>query len=293
MNQPKKIFWLASYPKSGNTLFRAIISSLFFSKDGEFNNKLLNFIELFETCARLKFLEEENPKDMERIHDLKIISKYWLEMQSEKRLNLKESFCFVKTHSALISLLGNDFTNKESTRGLIYLVRDPRDIAISWSKHRNKSIDNTINFMLDGTASIAYTDRELLNNQNLKPLQYTSRWDINVKSWEFLQVPKMIIRYEDLIENKKNNIIKITEFFFKEYGFSFPNLDEKIKNILKTTDFNFMKKQEEKYGFPEALSHSRFFSVGKKNQWKNKLNLQQIKKIEDGFKEVMTKYNYL
>ena len=30
------IFWLASYPKSGNTLLRSILSTYFFSEDGEF-----------------------------------------------------------------------------------------------------------------------------------------------------------------------------------------------------------------------------------------------------------------
>ena len=32
----KHIFWLASYPKSGNTLLRAILSSLFFTENGIF-----------------------------------------------------------------------------------------------------------------------------------------------------------------------------------------------------------------------------------------------------------------
>ena len=36
----KHIFWITSYPKSGNTLLRAIISSLFFTNDGKFNFNL-------------------------------------------------------------------------------------------------------------------------------------------------------------------------------------------------------------------------------------------------------------
>ena len=40
----KHIFWLASYPKSGNTLIRAILSSLFFTENGIFNLKLLESI---------------------------------------------------------------------------------------------------------------------------------------------------------------------------------------------------------------------------------------------------------
>ena len=48
------IIWLASYPKSGNTLTRIFLSSYFFSKDGTFSFELLKNIkqyphnELFE-----------------------------------------------------------------------------------------------------------------------------------------------------------------------------------------------------------------------------------------------------
>ena len=34
------IFWVASYPKSGNTLLRSILISLFFTSDGIFNYKI-------------------------------------------------------------------------------------------------------------------------------------------------------------------------------------------------------------------------------------------------------------
>ena len=33
--------WLASYPKSGNTLVRALIASYLFSKDGNFNFEII------------------------------------------------------------------------------------------------------------------------------------------------------------------------------------------------------------------------------------------------------------
>ena len=59
----KHIFWIASYPKSGNTLLRAILSSLFFSKDGTFSFELINTIQGLENKWRLNFIKEENPKD--------------------------------------------------------------------------------------------------------------------------------------------------------------------------------------------------------------------------------------
>ena len=66
----------------------------------------------------------------------------------------------------------------------------------------------------------------------------------------------------------------------------------KLNNIIKSTEFKILKKYEEKNGFSEATEHNRFFSVGKKNQWKEVLNENLIKKIEEKSKEVMRKFNY-
>jgi hypothetical protein len=41
------IFWVASYPKSGNTWLRALLSSYFYSEKGKFDQKLLSKIQQF------------------------------------------------------------------------------------------------------------------------------------------------------------------------------------------------------------------------------------------------------
>jgi len=41
------IIWLASYPKSGNTMLRSMLSAYFFSEDGKFNFNLLKNITQF------------------------------------------------------------------------------------------------------------------------------------------------------------------------------------------------------------------------------------------------------
>ena len=48
------IIWIASYPKSGNTWLRSLISSYFFSNDGIFNQKILNLIDQFPNEKFLK-----------------------------------------------------------------------------------------------------------------------------------------------------------------------------------------------------------------------------------------------
>ena len=43
------IFWIASYPKSGNTWLRTLISAYYYSEDGIFKDSLLKNIKQFPT----------------------------------------------------------------------------------------------------------------------------------------------------------------------------------------------------------------------------------------------------
>ena len=44
----KNIIWIASYPKSGNTWVRTVLSSLFYTDDGNFNFNILKKINTFD-----------------------------------------------------------------------------------------------------------------------------------------------------------------------------------------------------------------------------------------------------
>ena len=72
------ILWLASYPKSGNTWMRAIITSLFYTKDGIFNFDLLSYIPNFEKLETFEFIKDLNLKDYNNLSDLNVLSKYWI-----------------------------------------------------------------------------------------------------------------------------------------------------------------------------------------------------------------------
>ena len=103
----------------------------------------------------------------------------------------------------------------------------------------------------------------------------------------------MIIRFEDLIIKKEVIVNEIMNFFEKNYNFKFENKDEKIKNIMTSTDFLKLKEKEEQKGFEESTGYNSFFSVGKKDQWQSILNNDQTKKIEIKFSKVMKDFNYI
>ena len=53
----------------------------------------------------------------------------------------------------------------------------------------------------------------------------------------------------------------------------------------------YLQDKEVESGFNESVN-KQFFSVGKKEQWKYKLDKKQNNKIEQNFKKVMKLFNY-
>lgn len=291
----KHIFWLASYPKSGNTLLRIILTSLFFTENGVFNLKLLEAIRQFESTYNVYKIKDYIGKDIYKLNDLSIFYKYLLKMQEKKYLNFKEDFKFFKTHSGNFNINNNFFTSEENIRGVIYVIRDPRDVCISWANHTGQTYEQSIDFMINESQTIQWTkgNNNLFNDYNI-PNSFLSSWDKHVISWTSnnWRFPFLIIRFEDMVYKKEETIRIIANFFTDKYGFKFHNLDDKILNILKTTSFKNLEKEELKDGFAEAPRGKKFFKTGTQKQWLKKLNKNQIFKLEEKFKIVMNKFNY-
>ena len=292
----KHIFWISSYPKSGNTLVRAILTGLFYSDDGSVEFENMRNIGLFETTRRLNFIKSINKKDFYNLGDLKVLSRYWQKIQTNQELKIEKGFGFLKTHSCLVSIKNNLFTSADITKGYIYVVRDPRDLCISWAYHSNYSIDQSIQFLCNPLSVLKWVNKSKYSiiPKNIFPLQFISSWDEHVKSWtkNDIEVPKLIIKYEDLVTNKETVIKKVIEFFNKNFEIKINNTNNRLKNILRTTSFSYMKNMEAKNSFDEAMPWSDFFREGKKQQWKKVLNKEQQSKILDSFKEYMDQFGY-
>ena len=289
----KKIFWIASYPRSGNTWMRAILSSLFFTKNGRFNLNLLNYITNFDNPDKYEFVRSLNSIDFKKLHELSVISKYWSEAQ--KRAKICGDFAFFKTQSGNVTLNKLQYTTANNVLGLIYLIRDPRDVVVSYSKYTNNSIDETIKSI---TSKNCITWSGLPKN-NPYPILLSS-WDIHYKTWKILNVPKIVIKYEDLLKDTRSLLSQIINFFINNYGFNFNYIEMVVDNILETTHFNQLHANEKRLGFKEApyffskkKTPEYFFRKGTDKQWQNELSAIQIKKIESSFEPTMREFGYL
>ena len=282
------IIWIASYPKSGNTWIRSLISSYLFSKDGVFNFDLLNHIEQFSSSHLIK-------NDIKKTHYQDRISKNWI--PSQKLINKDKKIRFYKTHNAMCSINGNYFTDKENTLAAIYIVRDPRNLVLSLSHHYQLDFEKSFIF-LSNKRKIIFPVNINDNSKDPEDFNFLSDWSTHYNSWKNIKFcPIKIIKYEDIVKDPKKNFISVLNFLS---NFIKIDIDErKIKNCLKTTDFNSLSKLENKQGFIESVSSTKnqkkikFFNKGKKNDWKKLLNNKIAKKIENTFNSEMKELNYL
>ena len=289
----KHIFWIASYPKSGNTLVRALIASLFFTDDGVFNFKLLKNIPVVESTHNLEFVKKINTQDYNSLHKLETLSKYWQKMQTKENLKFDGDFMFVKTHHALVKILNNSFTTKENTLGIIYVVRDPRDVVLSMCNHFNYTIEKSIDRLFKKDFGIRWNDKANLYENKKPPMTLISSWENHFMSWNkyVFDCPRLIIKFEDLVYKKKETIKKIIDFFIN-FNFKFSNLDRKIENMITSSDFNRLKKTEKTIGFEEAVSNNGFFNKGIKGQWMDMLSNEQVLRIEKTYYHLLKKLDY-
>ena len=177
----KHIFWLASYPKSGNTLLRAVLSSLFFTENGVFDLKLLESISQFETTFHVSKIKKLIGNDFNKIRNINVFYKYLLKLQEKEILGYQEDFKFYKTHSGNFAINNNFFTSEKNIRGIIYMIRDPRDVCISWANHTGKTYDQSIEFMLNDFQSLLWMkgENELFDENNI-PLSFIFEDDMNI-----------------------------------------------------------------------------------------------------------------
>ena len=281
------IIWIASYPKSGNTWLRSLLSSYLHTNDGTFNFDLLKKIQQFPSKPYFRFFLKD-------FQDIKKVSNYWIAAQDRINL-LNDGITFMKTHSALCTFENNSFTNKINTKAVIYVVRDPRNLITSISHHYSLDTVEAYNFIVNKQKIISKNE---WGSEDFGIATVLGSWSQHYKSWKNLKfAPILIVKYEDLIADTKNSFITIINFL-KE----FMNIKIDQKKILNTIDncsFDKLVELEKKQDFKEAVPLNKdnkkvkFFYLGKKNDWKNLLDPQIVNKTEKKFKDEMKELKYI
>lgn len=281
MNGPGKIFWLASYPKSGNTWFRVFLSNLFYqdNQPADINNLTISVM-----ASSRNVFDEVTGVPSSELSFNEILN---LRPAVYKHLSSRaKEPVFQKIHDAYITTpREGPLIPKEATKGVIYFIRNPLDIAVSFAYHSACSFDKMIQIMNDPGYSFCGNPRKMHNQLEQKLLT----WSGHVKSWtEQSSLPVHIIKYEDMITRPFETFKKaIQKLNLNKTG-------EDISRAIQYSNIKELQKQESEKGFSEKSPKSgSFFRKGKTGSWKEELSQSQVNQIIRDHHEVMQRFGYL
>ena len=214
------IVWLASYPNSGNDFVRSLLSSYIFSKNGNFNLDLIKNIDEFPNNSLFRKLEVD-------INNIDEMNKNYI--NSQKILNKKDSIMFLKTYSCFVNTEKFRFTDRHNTLGVIYIVRDPRNIIIPHSQHFQTTEEQSLKNLLSETY--------LGKDSQFHCTTYLGSWKNHFNSWKvFSKFNKyLLVRYEDLMKDTEKTFLNILKFIAHLGRVNFSLSEIKFKNSLNTT----------------------------------------------------------
>jgi hypothetical protein len=200
-------------------------------------------------------------------------------------------------------------------RRVVYIVRDPRDVALS-AYHYDRKVKNIADdFPIETYVSTRFMKTDeyfgtwgehagswLVNAKNVFHLARLKEgflgtmgsWGENVMSWlgarghdrEFL-----LVRYEDLLEDPNREMTKIAEFLGLEVS------DEKIARAVDLSSADNMRKLEVAQADQWATTKPsrkdiNFVRAAKSNQWQNELPAASVAEIESAWGPVMQLLGY-
>ena len=236
--------FITSYPKSGNTWLRFLVA---------------NLLQADKDFIGFDKIEEVVPDP---------------HLHTERYLNALASPRYFKSHS------GYDARQKK----VLFVVRDPRDIAVSYFRFQKKmrwstsdSIEHFVSDFVSGNVD-AY-----------------GPWHLHTGSWlpacKYCPESFLMVRYEDLQSDCENELSAISKFFGINASPS------TIKATVEKCSAKNMQQDEQKHGgtwkpIKSGDKQIPFVGTAKSNQWQSKLPQSSSREIETAFSDIMLELGY-
>ena len=271
------LLWLASYPKSGNTWLRAMLTSYLQDGTPVSINELIGVAvtsrELFDRFLGLP------SSDMTVREILRYRSLFHELLAAELPRPT-----FAKVHDACIRTARGALFSRAATAGAIYLVRNPLDIAPSYAHHLQWSIGDTVARMNQrGAAQDAAQSR--ISPYLPQPLL---TWSHHVSSWLEADFRVHVVRYEDMLLDPLAALASVVRF--ARLGLDVARLERAVAQAR----FDRLRAQEESTGFRERNPRSpSFFRAGIAGGWRDVLTHEQVQALVDAHAPLMERFGYL
>jgi hypothetical protein len=272
------IIWLASYPKSGNTWLRAFLANYLSNAQqplpiNDLPNHILgdNMITHYVQYSGLK------PEQLDRQTVAKLRPRVHRWIAASRAEDV-----FVKTHNAIARLDGVPLITPEATAGAIYVVRNPFDVAISFSHHYQVSLDRAIESLAE--------PNYFLPAQSNQIEQYLGSWSRHVNSWTKAPgLTRHTLRYESMMAAPLNTFAELVRFL------GLPADADRLKRAVAFSDFKELSRQERGGRFVESRpdGKTKFFREGRSGQWRNVFSQAQIDRVVEAHRPVLAEFGYL
>ena len=274
------IVWLASYPKSGNTWFRALLANLDAAENGPMDINAMSTLGAIASDRR-EFEEAT-------LVDSGLLSHDDIDLLRPRVYERSLANCskrlWIKVHDAYTLTASGEPIFRNSTSRAVYLVRDPRDVAVSLSRHMDCTIDKAIKLLSKDDGALAASRKGIGPQLRQKLLG----WSRHVTSWlDQSDIPAHLVRYEDLVA-------ATAEFFAAALAFAGQcATPSEIERSVRHSDFAELQRQEKANGFRECMSRTEpFFHSGKVGTWRSHLTAKQAAAIVEAHSGVMTRLGY-
>jgi hypothetical protein len=272
----RTLVWLASYPKSGNTWLRAFLANYFIDAAEPVS---------INEMQKISFGDSSTPAyaDLGGSDPMLLTPEQLAPLRDQHlaRVSANAPVNFVKTHNANIRVAGRLLIPPRLTRAAVYILRDPRDMVLSYADH----------FALDpvgAAAAIASSGNRVPANPRTVT-QFLGGWSDHVRGWTRAKgFPVLVLRYEDMLADASAAFEKVLRLI------GAPIDTSALDQATRFASFEVLAAQEAAQGFREkGSSQSRFFRRGAAGQWRDALPPAVAARIESDHAEVMRRHGYL
>ncbi|MEA2950802.1 MAG: hypothetical protein QOJ96_322 [Alphaproteobacteria bacterium] len=272
------IWWLASYPKSGNTWVRAVIAGLLSGRPVDIN--AMGF--LGPICSHRFFLDDTLGIETAELS---------VEQETNLRPRAYEIWAaeakrplYCKVHDAYHSTeAGEPLFPASSTLGAVYVVRDPRAVAVSFAHHMAKPLEAAMERMGDPAAALSGATTRLTRQLR----QLLLRWGEHVESWLAAPFPVHLLRYEDMQTDPLSAFTRMASFL------ELPSDSATVAAAIEAAAFPRLQAQERESGFFEKPhGASTFFREGSIDGWRRVLTPEQCARVVASHGSVMRRLGY-
>lgn len=274
----RKIIWLASYPKSGNTWLRAFLANYLIRRPPGVALPLAELNKMTRGDADASAINRILGRDHLEADAAEV---YAARQRMIERLAELPTPTLVKTHLPNSAMFGVPVIPPGLTRCAIYIVRNPLDLVISYADHMAMDLEAAARAIATPANSIGYNDlfiRQILGD-----------WSMHVRSWQAARhFPVLFLRYEDILADPAGSFTRIIRHI------GAPLNEAILRDTIAVTSFDSLRASEEAEGFAERLEwQEKFFRKGTKDQWQDALPPAIADKIRADHGQVMRQFGYL